>query len=106
MPGGRPQPVVVIGHRLWWRVFAGDPDAVGRSIALNGVPYTVVGIAPERFDGMSLGAGCDLLIPLAVDDRAEARGDRSLDVVGRLREGATLRQAQVQLDSIAGAPCR
>ncbi len=94
-------PVVVIAHRLWQRVFAGDPNVVGRAIALNNVPHAVVGIAPERFDGMNLGSRIDLWIPLAVDDRPQARGNRGLMLIGRLRNGTTLRQAQAQLDAIA-----
>jgi len=92
---------VVLGHALWQRAFGGNRDAIGQPIALNGVPHTIVGIAPPRFDGMNLGATIDLWTPLQPDRRAAARQNRGLSVVGRLRAGATIRQAQSQLDAIA-----
>jgi predicted permease len=92
---------VVLGHALWQRAFGGDRNAIGQPIALNGVPHTIVGIAPPRFTGMNLGVTIDLWTPLQPDRRAEARQNRGLSVVGRLRAGATIRQAQSQLDAIA-----
>src|SRR5262245_6659066 len=44
-------PVVVLGHRLWRQRFGGDPKVLGRSIKLNGIHFTVVGVAPERLKG-------------------------------------------------------
>jgi len=44
-------PVVVLGHGLWLRRFNADPAIVGRSVYLNGHPFTVIGVAPERFTG-------------------------------------------------------
>jgi predicted permease len=99
--GQPPAPVVVIGYRLWQRVFAGDPGVVGESISLNGTPHAVIGVAQERFDGMSLGSRFELWTPLPVNNSAAARGNRGLSVIGRLRAGITMRQAQAQLDGIA-----
>ena len=92
---------VVLGHALWQRAFGGDRNAIGQPIALNGVPHTIVGIAPPRFNGINLGVTVDLWTPLQPDRRADARQNRGLSVVGRLRAGATIRQAQSQLDAIA-----
>jgi putative ABC transport system permease protein len=48
-PDGTPAPVVVISYRLWQRLFAGSPTALGRTMRLNGQPHTVIGVMPPRF---------------------------------------------------------
>ena len=48
-PDGQAQPVVVLSHRLWLRLFEGNPSAVGRTLRLNGVPHTIIGVMPPRF---------------------------------------------------------
>jgi putative ABC transport system permease protein len=48
-PDGQTEPVVVLSYRLWLRLFAGEPAAVGRTLVLNGRPHTIVGVMPPRF---------------------------------------------------------
>jgi putative ABC transport system permease protein len=48
-PSGDAEPVVVLSHKLWLRLFEGDPSAVGRTLRLNGRPHTIVGVMPPRF---------------------------------------------------------
>jgi putative ABC transport system permease protein len=48
-PNGDAQPVVVLSHKLWLRLFEGDPAAIGRSLRLNGRPHTIIGVMPPRF---------------------------------------------------------
>ena len=48
-PDGEAEPVVVLSHRLWLRLFEGSPSAVGRTLRLNGRPHTIVGVMPPRF---------------------------------------------------------
>ena len=48
-PDGQAEPVVVLSHRLWLRLFEGNPSAVGRTLRLNGRPHTIVGVMPPRF---------------------------------------------------------
>ena len=48
-PDGQAEPVVVLSHRLWLRLFEGSPSAVGKSLRLNGRPHTIVGVMPPRF---------------------------------------------------------
>jgi putative ABC transport system permease protein len=95
-------PVVVISHHLWQRMFGSDRAVLGRTAALNGQAFTIVGVAPRRFDGLHLGAPVDVWTPLLrrAGDPAE-RGQRSLSVVGRLRAGMDLAAAQAELDIIA-----
>ncbi|HJR59659.1 MAG TPA: ABC transporter permease [Vicinamibacterales bacterium] len=108
-PGGTPE--TIISHDLWTRRFASDPAVVGRPVAINGYPFTVVGVASPRFQGTTLLAA-DLWIPLsmltqAMPDRRAAlftsRGATWLFMGGRLKEGATLTQANAELASIGAA---
>jgi predicted permease len=57
--------VVVISHRLWQRLFGGTPDVLGRPLRVNGTVATVVGVAPARFFGLSIGEWVDVFAPLA-----------------------------------------
>jgi putative ABC transport system permease protein len=63
-PGG---PVGVISHPFWQRRFGGAPDAIGRTLAIEGVPYTVVGVMPPRFFGPTVGETFDVMLPLATE---------------------------------------
>src|SRR5579862_9332124 len=62
IPGG--DPVAVISYRYWKRQFGLDPAAVGKSITLNGVPFTIVGVAPPGFEGVTVGDTRDIWIPM------------------------------------------
>src|SRR5580704_16420143 len=91
--------VVILGHTLWAGRFASDPRILSRSIQLEGQAYRVVGVMPKDF---RYPPGVDLWIPLAMD--ASERGQRSvmsLDVVGRLREGVSVAQADSELAALA-----
>ncbi|HZU85288.1 MAG TPA: ABC transporter permease, partial [Polyangiaceae bacterium] len=84
-----------------------DPGVVGRSVTLDGRPYTVVGVAPEgfRFSG-PYSTGVEVWTPLAVsypnyaDAVTNGRGSHFLNVVGRRAAGVSLAQAQAQLTQI------
>jgi putative ABC transport system permease protein len=95
-------PVAVIGHRLWQTAFASNPQAVGSLIAINGQPFTVAGVAPPRFTGVGFGPVPEVWTPL-VDHAVTPveRGSRGLTVVGRLRAGVDLPEAQAQLDALS-----
>lgn len=62
-------PVAVISYNFWKGRFAGDPDTIGKTLFVKGVPMTIVGIAAEGFEGVEAGASTDFWIPL--QDRAE-----------------------------------
>jgi predicted permease len=93
--GGAPK-VVVLGHDFWRRRFGGDASAVGRALVMNGVPYTVVGVAPTRLDYPT---DVDLWIPLRTDT-TRARRAEFLSVVGRLRPGVTVERARDALATV------
>ena len=91
--------VVVLSDVLWKRRFDGDPSIVGRSVIVDGEPHEVVGVAPPRF---RFPDGAEIWAPVAFDAAAApSRAARYLTVIGRLREGRTLADAQAQMAVIA-----
>jgi putative ABC transport system permease protein len=90
--------VTVLAYRAWLSLMGGDSGVVGRSILLNGEPYTVIGVLPGagEFDRR----GNDLWIPLAFPPDAP-RNYHSYGAVARLKRGVTLEQAQAEMSSIA-----
>jgi hypothetical protein len=95
-------PVVVLAEPFWRSRFAGDAAIVGRAVALNGKPFTVVGIGPRGFPGLVRGIGVDVFVPLAMQkalsgDSIQARGNRSLMLIGRLHPGAGVEEARAEL---------
>ena len=86
--------VAVISHRYWKRRFAGDLSALGRSIAINGAPYTVVGVTPPDFFGPVVGSWIDVTIP-ALGRGTKPMTDDDVDawVICRLTDGVTEQQA-------------
>jgi len=103
-------PVTVLGHGFWKRRFAEGPQIVGETIKLNGHVFTVIGVAPETFTGTMPLFSPDLWTPMAMQtvlglrgpdpEALEKRGHRSLLVKGRLQPGATLEQAEAQLNTV------
>ena len=91
--------VVVLSHGLWQRRFGGATDVLGRSISLNGTPYEVIGVMPPA---MAWPARAELWVPLAPDaDLREARSAFWLPVIGRLKPGIPVEQAQAELAGIS-----
>ncbi len=93
--------VVVLGHALWQRNFAGDPQAVGRQITLGGESYTVVGVMPESFEFPQFRTA-QLWTPLVFPERmAASRGSHAYNALGRLKDGVSLERAREQMTTIA-----
>jgi putative ABC transport system permease protein len=92
--------VVLISERLWRHRFRGDPAVVGQSFRLNGLSYTVVGVMPKTFDPLL--ENSDVWVPAAYTPRQIAdHDDHYLSVIGRLKPGLSLPQAQSELSLIA-----
>jgi predicted permease len=97
-------PVVVLSHGFWKGRFGGDRGLLGRRITLNERPFTVIGVMPEGFAGLSFQA--DLWIPVAmisVDNSASlftSRNSRWLGAIGRLKPGVSRADAQRDLESV------
>lgn len=89
-------PPAVISHRLW-TTFGQPPGIVGSTAFVEDRPFTIVGLAPERFGGLRLTQVCDLWIHLPDEAATASRGERWLSLIGRLRPGTDLRAAQADV---------
>jgi putative ABC transport system permease protein len=90
--------VAIISHGLWQRRFGADPAIVNSDVLLDGVPHTIIGVLPPRFQFSD--DPTDLWRPLGLTGE-ENRGSHFLAPVGRLRPGATLEQARAEITTIA-----
>ena len=95
------QPVALLSYPFWKRRLAGNRNIVGSAINLNNSSVTVIGVLPESFDFgavFSPGARVDLFVPYIMDDFRDDGNDLAL--VGRLKQGVTLAQAQSETDQL------
>ena len=95
---------VLLTEALWQSQFGGDPSAVGRDLRLDGQPYSVVGVLPRAFQ--ALAPGVLVCRPLAFTPEQksdEHRHSNNYSNIGRLKPGATLEQAQAQIDTLNAA---
>jgi len=98
-PGNHP--VAVVSYAWWQQRFGGDPSAVGKTITIDNVAYTIVGVAPQEFFGTTVGNSPDLWIPLAMEkqlppahwDGRNGEDFQDLYLIGRLKPGVTTQQA-------------
>jgi putative ABC transport system permease protein len=95
------EPVAVLGYGLWHRRFGGDPSIVGRTIALNEVNTTVIGVLGPEFRFPD--ATTEVWAPLADELEGTARNARMLVAVGRLAPQVSLAQAQADVATVAEA---
>ena len=95
------QPLVVISDSLWQRRFSADPTVVGRTLRLNDKLYTIIGVAEPSFRGLRLGSPPEFWLPVTGDIKETARDNRGIQLIGRLKPGVTVAQAQTQLTTIA-----
>src|SRR5258708_2080271 len=101
-------PVAVLGYGLWQRRFGADPSILGQKITLNEHDFTVIGVAPKDFGSPFAGLALDVWTPVMMKDYVARphfsltdRGSRWLMVMGRLKPGATVPQAQANIAAIA-----
>jgi putative ABC transport system permease protein len=95
-PGG--PPVVLISHGLWQRRFHSNPAAVGRTLTVDGVPRTVVGVVPHELGEM---VRADLWLPTAINPNNPERQNHNYGIVARLKPGVTVAQARSEMTVIA-----
>lgn len=96
------EPVVVLTHQFWKRAFGGDPRIVGQQITLSAKSITVIGVMPPGWKFPIEDERIDYAIPLQylVPRAAQNRGSHFLGVVGRLKPGVPMRQAEAELTAI------
>lgn len=103
-------PVVALGYHFWQRRFGGREDIVNRNVVVNGLPMTVIGVAPPEFRGVLSGRSPDLYVPLAMRRQMAPmlyqfavipeRGVRFLSLLARLKPGVDVRQAQAAMEPV------
>jgi putative ABC transport system permease protein len=93
--------VIVLSDAYWRRRFAAAPDIIGRQLLLNGWQYTVVGVMPK---GFAYPPTAEAWSPFVADSQALRRGSRFVRGVGRLAAGATIAQANAEVNAIAKRP--
>jgi len=105
-------PVAVVGYGLWQRRFGGRADAIGQVVSLNRREFTIVGVAPEGFKGVTSMFGPELWLPSMMAPALQPRQSGSwlderaavvFSTAGRLRPGVTVAQAEANLKTIARA---
>src|SRR3984893_19431122 len=105
--------IAVLSHSLWAREFGSDPNVVGQTLTLNGIPFTVIGVTPPGFKGTFSLAGPDRIwVPLSMREQL-ANGQlrqlmtnrrfRWLSMVGRLKPGVPFRQADAAMKTVPAA---
>lgn len=91
--------VVILGDSTWRKVFHADRSVIGRTVPINGDPYTVIGVMPPGFE-FPVGTGDEIYSPLPYDASFEDRGNSSISAVARLRPGISRQQAQDEISAI------
>ena len=101
-------PMVVISHRFWRTRLAADSNVIGRRVKINGYPFTVIGVTPERFGGTELIVNSDYWIPMSMERQVEPGNDwlhsrysQNVWIMGRLKNGVSKTQAEANLNQIA-----
>jgi hypothetical protein len=100
--------VAVVSHTFWQRHFDSDPGIVGRAITLNGRIFTIIGVAPTGFRGTEVYLSLDVWVPTMMEaallgdsDRLNRRGVSWLEVLVKLKPGATMARAQADFGVVA-----
>src|SRR5215831_4507229 len=105
-PGAHP--VAVMSHKCWRQRFGGDPAVIGKNVIVNGRGYTIIGVAQPGFSGTEVIVTPEMWFPMAMQAQIEVgsqwlddRGWKTVSLMGRLKPGVGVRDAQTALNSIA-----
>jgi len=106
--GRNSHPVTVISYQTWQERFRGDPEILGKTQVLNGLPYTIVGVAPKGFYGTFVGWAFRFWVPISMQERfdggsykLEDRNARFIEGFVRLKPGVSRQQAQEEISAAA-----
>ena len=102
--GANAHPVAVLSYKLWERRFDGDRGVLGKPILINGQKFTVIGVAPPSFEGTYGGLAQEIWVPVMmskVTGRGPIPESSEVQIMGRLKDGATLGQAQADIAVLA-----
>jgi len=100
--GGNGNPVAVISQSMWQTRFGGNAGAIGETLLLENVPFTVIGIAPAGFFGVEVGRHIDIWVPLESERKfrtsyASSTAYKWVQMMGRLKPGASIKEASAEL---------
>ena len=106
VPGGAG--TAVLSYGTWQRRYGGDPKIIGKAIAINGKPYTVAGVTAKSFSlpeevlpTLGRADNAEILLPLPQDaSAAQQRGHEDYNVMGKLKRGVSVAQAQAEMDAL------
>src|SRR5262245_18604188 len=106
--GRNAHPVTVISYQMWQERFHGDPNVIGTTQVLAGLPHTIVGVAPDGFYGTFVGYAFQFWVPASMQTqfdggvyKLEDRGSRWLEGFVRLKPGVSIDQVQQELSALA-----
>jgi len=106
--GRNAHPIVVISYQLWQERFHGGRSVIGKTQILNGMPHTIVGVAPKGFYGTFVGYAWQFWVPASMQERfdsagyqLEDRGARWIEGFARLKPGVSVQQAQQEITAVA-----
>ena len=100
-------PHIVLSRSLWKRAFGSDPNVVGRTVYMNRHAFTVIGVAPRKFYGTFTGLNAEYFVPMMMQpailpgENLEERAPTFVHIMGRLKPGVTMPQAQADMETIA-----
>jgi hypothetical protein len=97
--GRERQPVAVLGYEYWRQRFGADPRVLGRTMHVEGEPYTIVGVTPPEFFGLQVGRRVDVTIPMDVRAEMKRRGWFSMPLIVRLAPGVPEARARAALEA-------
>jgi macrolide transport system ATP-binding/permease protein len=100
-------PYIVLGYGLWARRFGSDPNVAGKTVHVNGHPFTVIGVMPRNFYGTIVGINAEYFVPMMMQRQVlpsedlEERWPTFVHMMGRLKPGVTIAQAQAEMKTLA-----
>jgi putative ABC transport system permease protein len=104
-PGSHP--VIVVSQGFWRTRLGGQPAAIGRTVTVNGNPFTIIGVAPEEFRGVYTGLRADAWVPLMMQPQLRPRSNLTdaswLWMFGRLQSDSSLERARQELAALAAS---
>jgi predicted permease len=106
--GAGAHPVAVVSYKCWRQRFGGEPDVIGKNVIVNGQSYTIIGVAQPGFSGTEVIVTPEMWFPMTMQAQIEPglqwlddREWKTVSLMGRLKPGVGVRQAQTSLNSIA-----
>jgi predicted permease len=104
-------PVMVISYSLWKQMFARNPEIIGKQVHLSGHTFTIIGVTPKSFSGVDLWFRPDVYLPMMMTAAVSPEGSdtlthrtyRGCSLLGRLKPGVTIAQAQAEMNVIMSA---